>query len=470
MRLIVFNFFNMKRVLRKVLTVWALGGLMLFSNTFSMAQSGDNEAIAITLKDALEIAQSKSLTVMVADKEIQKSGYAKKGSYAALFPKIDFSGAYQRTIKRQTMAMSMGGTTQKISVGTDNVYNIGLSAQMPLVNVALWKSLEISALGVDMAVEQARQSRQNLINQVEQAFYTCLLAKDLTEVYKENYNHSKELYLQTKAMYESGRAAKYDMIRAEVNMQNAEPNMYNSQNSLILALWQLKALMGIELNTEIECVGSLDDYTSNIQDLVIASDSIDLSNNSSLKQLDIQGDILEKTYKAQRAQYYPSLGLSASYQYTAMANDFKFGHYSWNPYSVASLGLSIPVFAGGERRNTLRQTKVQRQQLELQRENARRGLVVAAKQSISSMETALKQYSAAKATLEGAQTGFDIAKKRYEVGSGTVLEMNDAQLALLQAKLNLNQSIHSFLVAKSALELTLGKKANEERVNSNFNE
>lgn len=146
-----------------------------------------------------------------------------------------------------------------------------------------------------------------------------------------------------------------------------------------------------------------------------------------------------------------------------MSNDLKVFHYTWNPYSVAALSLQIPIFSGFQRQNTLRQTKVQQQQLDLQKENARRGLVVAAKQSLSSLETSLKQYKAAKATVEGAQTGYDIARKMYEVGRATVLEVNDAQLALLQSKLNLNQAIYSYLVAKSSLDLVLGvDRANKE--------
>ena len=269
------------------------------------------DTVAITLQDAWDIALSKSLTVMVADKEIEKTGYEKKGAYSSLFPNVAFSGTYQRTIKKQTMVMKMGDVTQKISMGTDNNVSGGFNASMPLVNVALWRSLDISGKSVDLAVEKARQSRQDLINQVEQAFYTCLLASDLCDVYKENYSNAEENYRQTKAKYESGRVAKYDMIRAEVNMQNAEPNVYDSQNSLMLAQWQLKALMGINLNTNIKCLGHLSDYAYQMQKIVMAADTIDVSANSNLRQLDIQDDILDKTYKMQLAQYYPTLAATA---------------------------------------------------------------------------------------------------------------------------------------------------------------
>ena len=59
------------------------------------AESSETPVI-ITLEQALEIALSENVSVKVADMEIERTGYAKKGSYAALFPQIDISGAYQR--------------------------------------------------------------------------------------------------------------------------------------------------------------------------------------------------------------------------------------------------------------------------------------------------------------------------------------------------------------------------------------
>ena len=56
------------------------------------------DTIRLTLDEALSIALNESLTVKIADKEIEKTGYTKKGSYSALFPNVDFSAAYQRTI------------------------------------------------------------------------------------------------------------------------------------------------------------------------------------------------------------------------------------------------------------------------------------------------------------------------------------------------------------------------------------
>lgn len=454
----------MRKVLKTFICSSAMVAVAMFCAVSSYASQGEHiaekesaDTLFLNLDEALQIALSESLTVQVADMEIEKTKYDKKISYAALYPDVNFSANYQRTIKKQTMSMNMGGQTQSIKVGMDNTYNAGFSASVPIVNFALWKSLDISAKSVELAVEQSKQSRQDLVNLVERAFYACLLASDAYEVYKENYQNAKETYEQTKAKYESGRVAKYDMIRAEVNMQNSEPQMYDAQNAKVLALWQLKALMGIDLKREVECRGSLNDYVSKFKEVSLADDEIYVENNSQLKQLAIQSEILTDTYKVKRAQFYPSLAGTVSYSWISMNDNFRFSHYKWNPYSVAGLTLAIPIFSGGERYYGLKQTKVQQKQLALQQENVRRNLVVAAKGNINSMETALKQYNAAVKTVDGAQTGYDIAKKRYEVGSGTILDMNDAQLALLQAKLNVKNSIYQYLVAKSNLEQTLGK-------------
>ena len=59
----------------------------------------------ITLEQALQIALSENASVKVADKEIERTGYARKGSYASLYPSVDGSGMFQRTIKKQVMYM-----------------------------------------------------------------------------------------------------------------------------------------------------------------------------------------------------------------------------------------------------------------------------------------------------------------------------------------------------------------------------
>ena len=409
------------------------------------------DTLRLTLDDALKVALSENATVKVADLEVQKKEYAKKGGYAVLFPKVDFSGTYQRTIKKQVMVMG----DQEFVIGIDNTWSGGFTASMPLYNAQAFKALAITEMDVELAVEKAKGSRQDLVEQVKQAFYSVLLANDLYGVYKENYSNAVDNYNNVKGRFETGLASKFELLSSEVAMQNAEPAMHDAQNSIVLAVWKLKALLGVDLDSNVECLGTLADYEKTVADVASYND-LSVENNSTVKQIDIQEKMLQKNYELQLAKYYPTISAQLSYNWIAMSENFKFSEYKWNPYSTGVIALQIPIFAGGQKRNELKQTKIQQQQLELQREEAVRNLEVGVMQVVNSLETSLKQYDAAQKTIEAAQSGYEIAKKRYDVGSGTLLELQDAQLGLLQAKLNLNQSVFTYMTLKSSLDKLLG--------------
>lgn len=139
-----------------------------------------------------------------------------------------------------------------------------------------------------------------------------------------------------------------------------------------------------------------------------------------------------------------------------MANDFNFSEYRWSPYSFVGVSLQIPIFSGGKRLNQVKQAKVQYDEFKLQQKNTERQLKIAIRQNLTTMETSMKNYTAAQTALATARKAYDIAAKSYNVGRSTLTDLNDAQLALVQAQLNASQCIYSFYVAKTNLEQVLG--------------
>ena len=438
-----------------------------------------SEPQVLTLEQALEIALSDNIAVKVADKEIERAEYAKKGTYAALFPQIDASASFQRTIEKQVMYMDfdmssiMGpgaggseGSTEGgessapssndgMEVGRWNSFSAGVSAGMPLVNFQLWESLRISGQDVELAVEKARSSRLEMVTQVKSAYYAALLAKESYSVYKEVYDNALANFEKISLKRDAQKASELDYARAATTLANAVPNLYDSQNSITLTLWQLKAVMGVDLDMEIDVAGKLSDYAQDMS-ILFGEDELNLDNNSTMRQLAIQAAQLASAVKSQQYAYLPSLNLSFVYNYSAMANDFEFSTYRWTPYSYVGLSLSIPIFSGGKRYNNVRAAKVQASELELQTENSRRQLQISIRQNINTMETAMHSYEAAGKALESAQKAYDITQASYEVGSSTLTDLNDAQLALVQARMSVSQSIFSYLNAKASLEQTLG--------------
>lgn len=454
--------------------------------------------VVISLEQALKIALSENIAVKVADKEIERTKYAKKGTYASLFPQIDATGSYQRTIKKQVMYMdfdmsSFGGGSAAgsgstgsgtagtgegggtgagstasssknnggLEVGRWNTWSAGVSASMPVVNAQLWKSIKISGMDVELAVEKARASRLDMVSQVKNAYYAVLFSKEAFNVYKEVYENAMTNYAETEKKYNVQKATDLDMARAKTNVANAIPNVYNAESSIILALWQLKAVMGIDLEMNIDVEGAIKDYSEYMTSDVTKADSISLDRNSTMKQLEIQANELAQSIKAQQYAYIPTLALAFNYSYNAMTNDFNFKEYRWTPYSYVGVSLSIPIFSGGKRLNQVRQARNSYEQMRLQMTSTERNLKISIRQSLNTMETNVKSYDAAKDAVASAEKAYSIAEKSYEVGRATLTDLNDAQLALTQARLAESQAVYNFIVAKTQLEQTLGQDFTE---------
>ena len=441
----------MKKLIFRVLTLTAI----VIAPLFTKAQEGvssNSTTLQLTLDRALEIALSENNTIKIADMTVEKSGYAQKGSYAALYPNISVNGSYQRTLLKQVMVMDMGGQAMEIKVGRDNSINTSASASMPLVNAQLWESLKLSGMDVELAVEKARSSKIAMVKQVKQAFYAVLLAQKSLDVVSNVYENAQKNYEKTLQRFNVGKASEVERLRAQVTMMNAEPNVSSAENAVLLATWQLKAVMGINLDTNVEVVGELNDYTAQMLSPYVSED--DLSNNSSLLQLGIQGRMLESTIRMQKKQYLPTLAASINYNYSAMGDD----ELRWFPSSTAALNLSIPVFDGLQKHYTIKQSKINKSMLDLQREDTERNLRISIRNFNDQMALCIKNYQAANATVGIAQKSYDISEKMYEVGKATMVELNDAQVALMQSQLTQAQAVYNFMVAKASLDELIGKE------------
>lgn len=268
-----------------------------------LEQADSSDApVVITLEQALEIALSENLSVKVADMEIERTGFAKKGTYASLFPQIDVSGTYQRTIKKQVMYMdfdmgSLGGpgaggdgqggegeipgdgsaagsgagegssgasSGGGLEVGRWNTWAAGVSATMPIVNAQLWQSIKISGLDVELAVEKARASRLDMVTQVKNAYFSTLLAKEAFDVYKQVYENAVQNLAEAQKKYDAQKVSEFELIRAKTTVANAVPNVYNAESSVILSLWQLKAVIGVDLDMNLDIAGKLGDYSEHL--------------------------------------------------------------------------------------------------------------------------------------------------------------------------------------------------------------
>ena len=427
--------------------------VLAFVSLAVMATSAQaQDTLRISLQEAVRIALNDNPTIKVADQEIRLKKEANREVVLGLLPEVSMVGSFNHTIEKQTMAL-MG---QTFKVGTMNNASGGITASLPVFAPALYQSMKLTKTDVKLAVEKARSSRLDMVNQVTKAFYQLLLAQDSYNVLQKSYKQSEDNFNVVNAKYQQGSVSEYDKISAEVQMRSLKPSVVSAGNGVNLAMLQLKVLLGMDSNMLISVIGNLKDYEMAMFSRQAQPRPSDIvAGNTTLRQLDLNKDMLQRNLKLKYTNFMPTIAFSAQYMYTTLSESWRVFHYQWNPYSTIGLSLSIPLFKGGNF-SQVKQAKLQLKQLDQTRINTERQLKMQAQSYLDNMAASTEQVVSNKEAVLQAEKGRTIAEKRYEVGRGTILELNSSEVALTQAKLTYNQSIYDYLVAKADLDLVMG--------------
>jgi outer membrane protein TolC len=448
----------MKMNLSKKMSITAIALL----SPWLMNAQNKPASLEVNLEEAVEIALSESPTIQIADQEIARVDYSKKAAWQGLLPTLDGTGQYGKYLD----PASMGLAGMVIKSPTDWNASFGLQLGLPLIAPSLWKSIQLTELEMQMAVEKARASKITLRNDVTKAYYQILLAQDSYKVLQEGYELAKKNYDEAKKRFELGVAAEYDYISAEVQMTNLQPNLLQVENGITQAKLYLKVLMGVDMSVPLTVKGNLNDFENEVFGLNGKRD-IELNNNTDLKQLEIQQLQLDKSLQLQRTQLMPTLAAFGQYTYAGQKNNAGYSFMNPDQYNEATttwfgqglivgLQLNVPIFHLGN--NTkLKQTKIQINQLKIQRDYAESQLSVQARTALDNMDKAVKQVNAAKNAAALSQKAYDISAKRYETGMGIMIELQNAALAVTQSRLSYQQAISDYLTAKADYEKIIGQ-------------
>ena len=418
----------------------------------------ESTTMHITLDKAIEIALSENPTIKIADKEIELKEVSKSEAWQNLLPTVTLDGAIQYNIHVASMKMEAMGRTQEIKMGKDNsnTWNAALQVAIPLYAPAVYQTMKLTNSDLELAVEKSRNSKIDMINQVTKAFYQLMLAQDSYNVLQENYKLAETNFDIVNKMFEQGLVSEYDKISAEVQKNNAWPSVVSGQNAVELARLQLKVLMGITADVTLVVNDNLANYETEMAN--VADKEIDLSNNSSLRQIDMQTNMIGRQRKILKSAFIPTVALVGSYQLQSISNtNWNISKYNWSDAASVALSVSIPIYKA-KNFTSLKSNKIQLFQLAETRNNTESMLKMQAQSFIDNMTTSSEQLSSNKEAVRLAEKGLEISQKRYDIGNGTILELTNSQVQLTNTRLSYNNTIYDYLVAKSELNKVLGKE------------
>lgn len=423
------------------------------------AQQAAGGTLTLTIDQALEIAVNENLSVKIADEEIKRVDWLKQENWYSLLPSLSANAQYVNNILKPVFFADFfpGG---KMEMGATNSYAVNGVMQVPIFSLTLFKSIQLSELDLKSALESARNTKIELISQVKNSFYGVLMLEQSLEVLQESYKNAGQTAQNIKNMYENGLASEYDKIRSDVAVRNLLPTITQATNGLELAKMQLKVLLSLDLETSVEVAGNISDYENEIAAFQGMGPMV-LDNNSSLRSLDIQLEKQGKTYELIRSQRLPSIAGFANYQLQMQSEEFTFNRL-WTNSMAVGLAIQIPIFNKFSISLKEKQTQVGIRQMSYQREMVENNLSLAMKNSLNEMNRAKIQLESDKEAVMQAKKGYEIAKVRYSTGTGTLLELNDTEVALTRSQLNLNQTIYDFIKARNEYEKVTGDQTIEK--------
>lgn len=408
----------------------------------------------VTLDEAIRIALDENPKIKVADKDIELKKLADREAWQNLLPEVSTNMSLQHTLL--ATEMKLGG--QKFKMGQDGTNTVMAAAtlNLPIFAPAVYQTMKLTKEDIRLAQEKARGSRLDLINQVTKAYYQALLAQDSYHVMQESYHISKENFDVVDAKYRQGTVSEYDKISAEVQMRSMNSSLVSAQSALTLAMLQLKVLMGVTADIALNINDKLEKYEEGLTLAQADNTGNALNGNSALRQIDLNGKLLERTLKTQRTNFMPTISFQLSGQYQSIYNkDWNIFGYDYSPSASFSIAVSVPIFKASNW-TKLKSTKMQIAQLADTRMDTQRQLNMAVESYRNNMASSIAQVNSNREAVRQADKAVAIASKRYDVGRGTILELNQSEVALTQSKLTYNQSIYDYLTNRADLDYTLG--------------
>ena len=446
---------RLKRLTGKKMLLTAMA-LCAFGFAKAQTEQTTQNTLTLTLDKALEIALDENPTIKVAAEEIALKKVASKEAWQSLLPEASLNGSLDHTIK--AAEMKLNDMSFKMGQDGTNTANAGLSINLPLFAPAVYRAMSMTKTDIELAVEKSRASELDLINQVTKAYYQLMLAQDSYEVLQGSYKLAEDNFNVVNAKYQQGAVSEFDKISAEVQMRSIKPNVISAANAVTLAKLQLKVLMGITADVDIKTDDNLTNYESMLFANQLKEEDMSLENNTTMKQFELNMKLLEKNVKSLKTNFMPTLSMSFSYQYQSLYNpNINFFDYTWSNSSSLMFNLSIPLYRASNL-TKVKSARIQMRQLDWNRIDTERKLNMQVVSYRNNMTASSEQVVSNKENVMQAEKAVQIAGKRYEVGKGTVLELNSSQVSLTQAQLTYNQSIYDYLVAKADLDQVLGKQ------------
>lgn len=407
----------------------------------------------LSLEDAVSAALKNNASVVTAE-ETRRIYKEKVSEYwGTVFPQVGLSAQYTRNI--ESPSFFIGGT--KIKSGLNNVYSASLDASQVLwAGGKVYTGIKMANIYASASEEQLKTAQLAVARSVKQVYYSVLLAKAMTAVQKESLDLARQHLATIEAQYKQGIASDLALLRQQVEVSNTQPALTQAQNLYEIGLVELKNLIGLDPEAEIDLTDGFScgqRAPGDINELYKAG----LAARPDYRNMKYQRDLYREMVSIERAGHFPYLSAFASRAFQGQADSGfpSSADQSWS--TTAGLRLSLPLFAGGSTSSRTSQAKLQANIADNNLREMERRVKIDLKKSWLSLKEAAERLGSQGTAVEQARKAVAATEVRFKNGLAGQLELNDATLALARAQTLYNQAQHDACSADAQLKWALGE-------------
>lgn len=408
-----------------------------------------DEAIRHALRDGLEAA--------IAREEVfaAQAGVAIARSY--VLPQVDGLATYTRNLKKPVLFFEIDpGEVQSFEIGQDNAWFGELSLSQTLFAFGRIRA------GYNMAKDRAAAAEWNgddvaavIARDVKTSYYLVLLAAAQVGIAEKSLDNAERNAANIADRVRQGITADFDRLRAEVTVEERKPILTRVRNSERTALETLKRLLRIPLDHPVVLTDSLRylPYPETLDNVM----ALALESRRDLQAARAEASAAENQRRAQAAMLRPLLSFDANASWQGETSDGLWPGEQ-EAASSAGVGLSLvwPLFDGFRNRNETRVAEAKARAAKIQETRVGDLVRLEVRVSYSEVETIAQEIVGAERALGVAREAYRIAQVRYDTGASRLIELLDAELAVIQSAVVLNETLYRYNVAVANLEYSTG--------------
>jgi len=398
------------------------------------------------LDEALKTALSAQPTVRQAKAQTQAADARAREARAALLPQVNASLGYQRATANAVIKPASN------SFDTFNGLSAGITASQLVWDFGQTTGRLRAARGLaDAQLDNEKASVLMTALSVRAAYFGARGAKALFEVAVQTTENLKKHLDQAQGFFEVGTKPRLDVVQAQSDLANAQVQRIQAENAYRTSKVQLNQAMGREGPGDFEIA----------EDALPPVDGEELGfpglmdeaarARPELAQLGAQIRAQESSVSSAWGGYWPTLGVSTSF--SAGGQDFTALGWNWS----AQATLTWPLFQGLLTQSQVEEASATLEALKAQRDGLRQQVALELEQARLTVEADKSALTSADEAVKLAHERLDLAEGRYQTGSGSIIELADAQTAFTNAASQRVKSEYDLAVARAQLIKALGR-------------